>query len=89
MTDRTHKDRDNLVNKMRYCWAAITGKRVSKKSGKPFKSGHKINTVIGLTRSSTPNIRGRLCYRFKEDDSYVECWRCISVLKGAKNGTDS
>jgi hypothetical protein len=50
-----------------------SGVRVVKLSGKPFKSGHKINTVKGLT--CNPNTEC-LAYTFIEDDSIVDCKQC-------------
>ncbi len=53
------------------------GKKVYKpKSGKPFKSGLKINTVKGVINHPILNIPA---YTFEEDDSYVECRRCVVV----------
>jgi len=43
------------------------------KSGKPFKSGLKVNTVKGVINHPILNIPA---YTFEEDDSYVECRRC-------------
>lgn len=50
------------------------GKRVSKNSPKPFKSGEKINTIKDVINHPILNIPA---YTFIEDDSYVECRRCI------------
>jgi hypothetical protein len=47
-----------------------SGVRVYKKSGKPFKSGHKINTVKGLTCNPNTDL---LAYTFIEDESIVDC----------------
>lgn len=59
------------------------GKRVCKGSiskqepnNKPFKSGLKINTIKGIINHPTLNIPA---YTFEEDDSYVECRRCIVI----------
>lgn len=48
--------------------------RVVKLSGKPFKSGFKINTV--KSTDYVHPITGKVCYHFIEDDSYVEIHRC-------------
>jgi hypothetical protein len=49
------------------------GQETVKKSGKPFKSKLKVNTVAGfMVHPKT----GRPCYIFLEDDSYVECFMC-------------
>lgn len=48
-------------------------KVIKHKSGKPFKSGLKINTIKGVINHPILNI---LAYTFEEDDSYVECRRC-------------
>lgn len=53
------------------------GKQVHKaKSGKPFKSGEKINTVSGIINHPQLNIPA---FTFVEDDSYVECRKCVLV----------
>jgi hypothetical protein len=62
-------------------WKSMVGLAVLKPSGKPFKSGNKVNTVIG---TRVHQITGRLCFVFMEDDSHVECFRCETI--GAKNG---
>ena len=53
------------------------GKRCRKRSGKPFKSGLKVNTIKGVVVHPTLNIPA---YTFSEDDSYVECRQC-EVMK--------
>jgi hypothetical protein len=59
-------------------YAAMIGANVHKRySGKPFKSGYKINTVSGIF--GTHPTSGRLCFTFIEDVSYVECFRCGEV----------
>lgn len=55
------------------------GKRTHKTSKnnsepKPFKSGQKINTIKGVIEHPILKIPA---YTFEEDDSYVECRRCI------------
>ncbi len=57
-------------------FAELVGRTVIKKSGKPFKSGAKKGTVTGTMLHPTS---GHLCYTFAEDDSYVECFRCIEA----------
>ena len=49
--------------------------KVSKKSGKPFKSGLKINTVKGITVNDY-DPRKRPAYTFFEDDSVVSTYLC-------------
>lgn len=51
------------------------GSRVRKEK-KPFKSGEKVNTVAGLVTHPVLNIPA---FTFEEDESYVECRRCILV----------
>ena len=53
-----------------------SGVRVEKLSGKPFKSGHKINTVKGLTYN--PHS-GELAYTFIDDESMVDCHQVYSI----------
>lgn len=59
----------------------LVGKLVRKKSGnnntlapKPFKSGKKANTVKEVV---VHPVMGTPAYSFMEDDSVVECSRCI------------
>lgn len=53
------------------------GKKVHKqKSGKPFKSGRKINTVKGIIDHPILHVPA---YTFYEDESFVECRRCEVV----------
>lgn len=52
------------------------GDAVRKTSGKPFKSGHKVNIVSGIT--TNPNT-GRPAFTFEDDDSIVDCWICDKV----------
>lgn len=53
---------------------------VCKRSGKPFKSKSPTNTVWDvvlmddLTEKLGKNVYG---FSFMEDDSIVECWRCV------------
>jgi hypothetical protein len=68
--------KDTPLDHIRY--AGMVGKLVHKQySGKPFKSGSKINTVSGIYGDHP--VTGRLCFTFVEDDSYVECHRCSEV----------
>lgn len=62
------------------------GKKVRKKSTigrngnrepKPFKSGLKINTIKGIIQH--PILEGEMAFTFFDDDSYVECRRCVIV----------
>lgn len=55
----------------------MIGKKV-KKANKPFKSGNKENTVKGIIINQQIN---RLAFIFEEDDSNVECWRCVEVIE--------
>lgn len=55
----------------------MIGKVVRKRSGKPFKSREKHNTVTGITVAPITQNAG---FTFIEDDSIVECWRCIEVI---------
>jgi hypothetical protein len=59
------------------------GTRVVKRSGRPFKSTFWINTIKGYTNNPQT---GRPAYTFEEDDSNVECFRCI---KEGKENTHS
>ncbi len=61
-------------------YSEFIGKRVSKLRGikepKPFKSGLKANTVKGVITHPILKIPA---FTFMEDDSYVECRRCVVV----------
>lgn len=69
-------------------WQTWVGCRVRKNSGKPFKSGKKINTIKSCEipfRLESP--RGRyfkeeqlIAFYFEEDDSFVECHICELVI---------
>jgi len=56
---------------------SMIGKKVRKTSPKPFKSGNKVNTVKGVVIH--PIMKDELGFTFEEDDSVVECWRCVEV----------
>lgn len=49
------------------------GKRVVKKSKKPFKSGHRIATVKEVTINP---FSDKIAFSFLEDDSVVNCELC-------------
>lgn len=49
---------------------ALIGKKVVKRSGRPFKSGKKVATVIAVTVNPFTDRDG---FCFEEDDSIVEC----------------
>lgn len=48
-------------------------KTTSKFQPKPFKSRRKINTVLAIVTHPETGWPG---YKFEEDSSIVECWRC-------------
>ena len=52
--------------------------KVKKKSGKPFLSGLKINTVKDITINPY-DPKHRLAYSFLEDNSVVNCNICEEV----------
>jgi len=60
----------NVISKV----LPFAGKKVMKKSKRPFKSGEKVNTVANVCSDI---YLKRLCFTFEEDDSHVECHRCI------------
>lgn len=53
-------------------------KKVIKKSGKPFKSTLKSNTVKEITVNPETN---NICFAFFEDDSLVDSHQCILLEK--------
>jgi hypothetical protein len=57
-------------------YRSLIGKKVEKVSGKPFKSTYKLNTVKDVFKHPET---GYLCFTFEQDESYVECFRCIAV----------
>ena len=54
------------------------GTLVFKRSGKPFKSGNRINTVRAIV--DHPVLEGELAYVFVEDDSLVAWYTCLRVM---------
>ena len=63
---------------------ANIGKQVVKKSGKPFKSGNKINTVTDVIEVDVPYNHNtttikRAAYKFVEDDSWVTAGMCKTI----------
>ena len=59
------------------------GKRVKKFSGNPFKSSLKVNTVTEVIINE--ELGGVACYKFAEDDTWVECFRCVAVEENNDN----
>lgn len=60
---------DNLQD-----YRAWIGRRVKKKSGLPFKSTLKVNTVEDICEH--PHLPGKPAFLFKEDESFVRCSVC-------------
>jgi len=59
-------------------YKSMIGCRVHKRrSGKPFKSGNKINTVKAADLIHP--VTGNLCFEFEEDESYVVAYKCEEV----------
>ncbi len=56
----------------------LIGKKVRKKSARPFKSTFRVNTVKAVIIHP---ILGEAAYTFEEDDSYVSVKRCEEVTK--------
>lgn len=54
----------------------LLGRKVSKQSGRPFKSGEKTATISGYTFN---DMTKKLAFTFEEDDSNVECFRCTLI----------
>lgn len=54
------------------------GTKVYKKSGKPFLSMHKVNTIKNIVEHPIKKVNGIpvKAYTFVEDDSIVECSIC-------------
>lgn len=75
---------DNITAKENSVFAeykANIGKKTHKisKEGtepKPFKSGFKVNTIKGVIEHPQLKIAA---YTFEEDESYVECRRCVII----------
>lgn len=59
----------------------MIGKRVAKPSGKPFKSGLKVNTVKGVIDHPILHVPA---FTFVEDESYVNCLYCGEVMEEAE-----
>jgi hypothetical protein len=63
-----------ITPEMNEAFKYVIGQRVRKiSSGKPFKSGNKVNTVIGIIKHPRIDV---LAFTFAEDDSYVACHIC-------------
>jgi hypothetical protein len=65
---------DNIGKKVTKCRHG--GTEPKKTNAKPFKSKLMVNTVRGVINHPHLNVPA---YTFKEDDSYVECARCVVV----------
>lgn len=52
----------------------VLNKKVIKKSGNPFKSQFKVNTIKGII--DHPILKGKIAYTFYEDDSFVSVEIC-------------
>ena len=72
----TKQNSDSTENVAYYKQLVQDRALVQKRSGKPFKSGSKVNTVVGLALNENIN---KLAFIFAQDDSIVECWRCIPL----------
>ena len=69
-----------MTTKREADYSHMVGKRVSKISGKPFKSKLTVNIVKAVVKSDrNPNAPGIDWFEFIEDDSQVEAWRCVEV----------
>lgn len=55
-------------------FTSMIGKKVYKPSGKPFKSGKKVNTVFAVINHPILNVPA---FTFEEDDSFVGCHQCL------------
>ncbi len=83
MPKQTINDANKVSNET---FAHNIGQKTHKSSGKktdlnppepkPFKSGFKVNTIKGVINHPQLNIPA---YTFEEDDSYVECRRCVII----------
>lgn len=75
-----------ITNKHEYLTAmAIASKSigcvVAKRSGKPFKSSNKRNTVVGVCIN--PKSK-KIAYIFDEDESIVDCSKCTNIVSNIK-----
>ena len=57
--------------------AKWVGRRICKKSLKPFKFGEKIGTIKDVVYPHPNN--DVIAFQIKEDDTMVEAWRCVDV----------
>jgi hypothetical protein len=62
----------------RLTWPSWIGKKICKRTRKPFKSGDQVATVKGM---SMHEKTGQQTFTFIEDDSYVECHRCMLLVQ--------
>ena len=51
------------------------GKKCTKKSGKPFKSRFKVNTITNIVPH--PYVDSEFAFEFVEDDSKVSIKQCV------------
>ena len=72
------KERENFIKQISTLSVKLLqsniGKKVLKKSGKPFKSKLLINTISSVINHPILKIPA---YTFEEDNSFVECGQCI------------
>lgn len=74
MQTKTQLEIYDLNNRNNY--SEWIGKSVVKKSGKPFKSGNKVNTVIDVVVNPNTN---RVAFVFSDDYSVVDAHICVLV----------
>jgi len=55
--------------------STVIGKKVKKKSGKPFKSGNLVNTITGIIINPR-SPKNEKAYTFEEDSSCVNICLC-------------
>jgi len=55
--------------------STVIGKKVRKKSGKPFKSGNLVNTITGIIINPR-SPKNEKAYTFEEDSSCVNICLC-------------
>lgn len=66
-------------------WPTWIGQQVKKISGKPFKSGQKLNTVSCMMIHP---ITGRQAFGFNDDETFVEC-RGTTLVTGKMSWDDA
>ena len=70
---KSERDKRRLLFTTTFQAEEFIGKQCAKFSGKPFKSGNKINTITGVNIMILNNGKQVVAFYFDEDKTYVDC----------------